>query len=143
MASVHDLAAYILTAQGPMSAMKLQKLCYYSQAYSVAWFNETIFKEPIKAWTNGPVVPSLWQEHKGMFFVERNPKGNPSRLSARDKAVADAIMDSMGGLSGKQLSDRTHEEAPWQTRYDGDDDYPDGVITHDDLREFYGRKRSL
>lgn len=32
MASVLDVAAYILAQQGEMTAMKLQKLCYYSQA---------------------------------------------------------------------------------------------------------------
>jgi hypothetical protein len=29
MAHVQDVAAYVLHARGPMSAMKLQKLCYY------------------------------------------------------------------------------------------------------------------
>ena len=30
--SVHDVAAYILEKQGPMTAMKLEKLVYYAQA---------------------------------------------------------------------------------------------------------------
>ena len=32
MANVFDVAAYILKKHGPMTAMKLQKLVYYSQA---------------------------------------------------------------------------------------------------------------
>ncbi len=34
MATVHDVAAYILEKRGPMTTMKLQKLVYYSQAWS-------------------------------------------------------------------------------------------------------------
>jgi hypothetical protein len=37
MASARDVAAYILSRQGRMTAMKLQKLVYYSQAWSVVW----------------------------------------------------------------------------------------------------------
>lgn len=117
--------------------MKLQKLCYYSQAYNLAWFEEPIFREPIKAWTNGPVIPDLWQEHRGLFMVEEIPTGDPSQLTKRDQAVADAVLEAMGGLSGKQLSDRTHSEEPWMKNYDGDDNYPDGVIAHEDLQNFY------
>src|SRR5215831_19020806 len=36
MANVLDVAAYILRAKGPMSAMKLQKLCYYAYGYHLA-----------------------------------------------------------------------------------------------------------
>ena len=37
MASVYDVAAYILEKQGAMTTWKLQKLVYYSQAWSLVW----------------------------------------------------------------------------------------------------------
>ena len=37
MASVLDVAEYILRKSGPMTAWKLQKLVYYSQAWSLVW----------------------------------------------------------------------------------------------------------
>src|SRR3954447_1771040 len=37
MATAHDVAAHILSQSSPMSAMKLQKLVYYSQAWHLAW----------------------------------------------------------------------------------------------------------
>jgi len=43
MASVHDVAAYILDKRGPMSHMKLQKLVYYCQAWSLVWDEELFF----------------------------------------------------------------------------------------------------
>ncbi|HSS48337.1 MAG TPA: type II toxin-antitoxin system antitoxin SocA domain-containing protein, partial [Thermoanaerobaculia bacterium] len=65
MTTVHNVAAYILQKQGEMTAMKLQKLVYYSQAWSLVWDEEPLFAERVEAWANGPVVPDLYREHKG------------------------------------------------------------------------------
>ena len=37
MGTVFDTAKYILEQRGKMSTMKLQKLCYYTQAWSLVW----------------------------------------------------------------------------------------------------------
>jgi uncharacterized phage-associated protein len=137
MTTAKDVAAYILRKLGQMSSMKLQKLSYYSQAYSLAWFNEPIFDDQIEAWTNGPVIPALWREHKGQFMVEGLSEGNADAVLGRDALVVDSIIDSMGGLSGKQLSDLSHSESPWMKNYDGDDRYPNTPIPHSELRDFY------
>ena len=47
MARVQDVAAYILQERGPMTAMKLQKLCYYSYGYHLAWEGERLFPESL------------------------------------------------------------------------------------------------
>ena len=52
--NVLDIAAYILCKQGAMTAMKLQKLVYYSQAWSLVWDDKPLFRERIEAWANGP-----------------------------------------------------------------------------------------
>ena len=64
--SVHDVAAYILKKQGEMSAMKLQKLVYYSQAWSLVWDEKPLFRAQIEAWANGPVVRSLYDVGGGV-----------------------------------------------------------------------------
>lgn len=70
MASVHDIAAYILDRCGSMSAMKLQKLVYYAQAWSLALYGRPIFDSPIQAWSNGPVNQELFDKHRGRFVLE-------------------------------------------------------------------------
>src|SRR6267142_182405 len=35
--TAHDVAAFILKQRGEMTAMKLQKLVYYCQAWSLVW----------------------------------------------------------------------------------------------------------
>ena len=39
MTSIFDVAAYVLDKLGVMTTMKLEKLCYYSQAWSLVWMN--------------------------------------------------------------------------------------------------------
>ena len=67
--SAHDVAAFILKESGPMTAMKLQKLVYYCQAWSLVWDEKPLFKEKIEAWANGPVVRALYEKHRGKFKV--------------------------------------------------------------------------
>ncbi len=40
--------------------MKLQKLCYYCQAWYLAWNNEPLFDEEFEAWASGPVCKELY-----------------------------------------------------------------------------------
>ena len=56
MMTVLDVAAYILERQGSMTTMKLQKLVYYCQAWSLVWDERPLFDESIEAWANGPVL---------------------------------------------------------------------------------------
>ena len=48
MANVFDTAKYILEQKGDMSTMKLQKLCYYSQAWGLVWDDEPLFDEDLR-----------------------------------------------------------------------------------------------
>ena len=113
MASAHDVAAYILRKSGEITAMKLQKLVYYSQAWSLVWDDEPLFKERIEAWVNGPVAPDLYKIHRGQFKVAAWPKGNPRKLTSEQRQTIDAVLDYYGDKSSQWLSDLTHREAPW------------------------------
>ena len=53
-----DVAAYILQEQGPTPALKLQKLVYYSQAWSLVWDDKPLFEEEIEAWMR--LIATTW-----------------------------------------------------------------------------------
>ena len=114
MASVHDVAAAILDKTGTIDTFKLQKLVYYSQAWHLVWASEPLFDEPIQAWAGGPVVPTLYELHKGRYSVSSWPDGNTTRLTDSERATIDAVVLSYGKLSGRQLSELTHREEPWR-----------------------------
>jgi uncharacterized phage-associated protein len=113
MGDAHDVAAYILSKTGPLSAMKLQKLCYYSQAWSLVWDEQPLFSERIEAWQNGPVVRSLYASHRGQYTVTEWPQGDPQALTPDQRATISAVIDAYAKLTAQQLSDLTHSEGPW------------------------------
>lgn len=111
--SAKDVAAYILQKLGSMTTMKLQKLLYYCQAWSLVWDEEPLFHEGIEAWANGPVVREVFEEHRNMFTIDR-ASGDPTKLSAKQKESIDSVLSFYGEKSSQWLSDLTHLEDPWK-----------------------------
>lgn len=141
MVSVIDVASYILRQRGSMTTMKLQKLCYYSQAWNLAWDEKPLFHEPIQAWANGPVVYELFDKHRGKFLIgQEDIAGDPDALDADECETVDAVLDAYGHLTGQQLSDITHSERPWRAaRGDTSEGaYCSEVIDLDIMQDYYG-----
>lgn len=139
MATVHDVAQYILQKRGEMSAMKLQKLCYYAQAWSLVWDDAPLFCEQIEAWANGPVVPALYFAHRGQFHVRDIPAGRPDVLTSEQRKSIDAVLGFYGDKSPQWLSDLTHVEDPWLKAREGlaPGERGEVVITHAAMAEYY------
>lgn len=55
MATVFDVAQYILERLGQTTAIKLEKLVYYAQAWHLVWEDTPLFASRIEAWANGSV----------------------------------------------------------------------------------------
>ncbi len=120
MANVFDVAKYILQQKGEMTAMKLQKLVYYSQAWSLVWDEKPLFPEKIEAWASGPVVPELYQVHRGAFAInEAMFGGEPKKLTKDEKETIDAVIKTYGDKPSQWLSDLTHIEEPWKNAREG------------------------
>lgn len=113
--SVHDVAAYILDKAGPMSAMKLQKLCYFAYGYHLAWEDRQLFPERFQAWANGPVAPALYAKHRGRFQLEEGDiAGNAGALDPDERESVDIVLDNLGTYTAHQLSEMSHQtDGPW------------------------------
>jgi len=146
MASVFDAAAYILEKQGGMTAMKLQKLVYYAQAWSLVWDQRPLFRDRIEAWANGPVSPDLYEWHRGRFSVEPGScPGDPDRLDADARETIDVVLAYYGEKHPRWLSDLTHMEDPWRNARRGipDGDRSNQELTHAAMAEYYGSLYSI
>lgn len=119
VASVHSVAKYILSLGGDMSTMKLQKLVYYCQAWSLVWDDAPLFDAEIQAWANGPVIPELFRVHHGRFTVSSWPKGSVSDLSTTQKETIQRVLDFYGPKTAQWLSDLSHQEEPWLRAREG------------------------
>jgi uncharacterized phage-associated protein len=136
--TVFDCAECLLRQLGKMPPMKLHKLLYYAQAWSLVWDGDIIFPERIEAWLNGPVIPALYERHKGKYQIE-TVFGDPEKLSDVQKETLDVIAKDYGGLSSQQISDLVHLERPWGDARSG---VPAGergraVISPAALQEYY------
>ena len=140
--NVFDVAAYILNKTGPMTHMKLQKLVYYAQAWSLVWDETPLFREKIEAWANGPVVPRLYQELRGQFKIPRDALDHLRKCYPDDtqKETLDSVLEYYNPRSSQYLSDLTHLESPWREARNGlaPDERGANEITHEMLAEYYG-----
>lgn len=107
--SAHDVAAAVRDRLPGLPKKKLHKLLYYCQGYHLAQFDEPLFAESISAWDMGPVVGQLWHAEK-MGEQSRAIR----RLNEAQLNTVGYVLSRYGGLSGRDLENLTHCEAPWQ-----------------------------
>ncbi|MDR3186804.1 MAG: DUF4065 domain-containing protein [Christensenellaceae bacterium] len=124
-----------------MTTWKLQKLCYYSQAWTLAWTDDPLFEEDFQAWENGPVCRELYDAHKGLFLIDTMDlrEGKSTELTDDEKEMIDIVLESYGDKLSDWLRQKTHEERPWQiARGDLQEcEHCEVTITKDSMREYY------
>lgn len=142
MATIFDAAKYILHKQGTISTWKLQKLCYYAQAWEIAWTENPIFNEEFEAWANGPVCPQLFQAHQGRYYVCEGDisTGDICNLTEEQKADIDIVLRDYGDMEPYDLRELSHREDPWKIARGN---LPDGArcsktISKDSMGVYYG-----
>lgn len=123
--SIFDVAKYILQKIDRLTSWKLQKLCYYSQA-----------------WKNGPVCKKLFEAHKGKYSIIADDLrlGNPDELTDEQKDTIDKVIEAYGNMMPYQLREQTHFEEPWKiARGDcKEGEYCSNIVTKSSMGEYYG-----
>nr|WP_223875344.1 type II toxin-antitoxin system antitoxin SocA domain-containing protein [Nanchangia anserum] len=97
--------------------MKLLKLLYFAQGWSLAWTGRELFADEAEAWERGPVFPLVRKDVK-YDRESRLRAGDPARLSESERLMTEAVADHYGHLSGADLSAITHSQAPWLDTYE-------------------------
>lgn len=141
-ASVLEVAKYLLEKKESLTTMKLQKLAYYCQAWSLAWDGKPLFEEEFQAWANGPVCAELFNMHRGRFVIGISSFSeiDDYNFTEVEKATISGVLDFYGDKESQWLSELTHKEAPWKDARAG---LPSGmssskVIEKDSMQQYYG-----
>ena len=123
-----------------ISPLKLQKLVYYAQAWSLVFQNQPIFPEPIEAWVHGPVVYKVWSAYKNYkYSAIPEPEETLADFTDAQIEVLDEVWSAYGELSAKHLEQLTHSELPWLNARKGLNagEKSNQTISHEDMKSYY------
>lgn len=125
MPSVHQVADFFLSqndvsAGDLISNLKLQKLCYFAQAISLAENDAALFQEEIEAWAHGPVVPVLYKRFRKYGWQGIDPtdrRRHAEALNGKNLPIIEQVWGVLSPMSAKMLERLTHDHEPWREAY--------------------------
>jgi len=145
MKSAIDVARYFLgrvdrEAGDTISLLKLQKLVYYAQAWSLVFRSQPLFDRDIEAWVSGPVVRDVWNQYKAYKYSDiPSPDNFDGEFEEDEIEVLEEVWNAYGELSAKHLAELTHSEMPWLNARKGLEtaEKSTNIISHDDMTACY------
>lgn len=115
--------------------LKLQKILYFIEAFSLATKDTSIFNEEIEAWEYGPVVPEVYHAYKDRksnpIFVETD---YVCELPNDVKDTVDKVWSTFEKFSASRLVDITHRHRPW---IDANENPETDLINRESIKEYY------
>lgn len=126
-----------------MTNLRLNKLMYFAQAWSLVLHNKPLFSEAIEAWPLGPVIPSVYRKYKTYGksqITSIDPQFQVSLLSEEEQQLLFATMAYYGEYSTHGLVDLSHEPgSPWAIACDA----KASIINQDEIQKYFSTKPPL
>ncbi len=136
-----DIANYFLSKES-MSNKKLQKLCYYAQAWHYAFHDEGLFHQDVEAWVHGPVIKDLYKKFRIYKWNDIPCYDEEVNVSVEVAEFLEDVYNKYGDFSGDELEILTHQELPWQEARGGLDEWEpsDKIINPVTMSDYYWGK---
>jgi uncharacterized phage-associated protein len=118
--------------------LKLQKLLYYSEAWTQTILNRQLFQESIEAWAHGPVVREVFNVFKDYKWNPLDPSAKVIKFDNDVLDILEQVLDIYGGTSAKVLERMTHKSQPWIDARDGSsiDERCNNKIDKEELKRY-------
>ncbi|MBQ7585979.1 MAG: DUF4065 domain-containing protein [Desulfovibrionaceae bacterium] len=131
-----DVADFFLANADPddlITHLKLQKLCAYAKAFSLAILDQPLFNEPLEAWMHGPVVRRIYEEYRanGKNPITTTTSADESRqgFDETELYVLETVNSYYGAYAAPRLRNMSHDDFP------GDfESHSKNVIPDDEIR---------
>ncbi|MDR2132107.1 MAG: SocA family protein [Clostridiales Family XIII bacterium] len=95
--------------------MKLQKLLFFANLLYLSEYGKTLFKEPIRAFSQGSVIEEVRLMHKNNFdALIREAEHAAPDYEDDELRVLDAVSEIFGNASAKELSELNHTFDFWK-----------------------------
>lgn len=126
-----------------MTNLRLNKLMYFAQAWSLVLNKKPLFQEQIEAWPLGPVIPSVYHTYKSYGksqITTIDPQFHLNLLDEEEQQLLFAVMAYYGEYSTRGLVDLSHETgSPWAQACTANTT----VIRQADIKSFFSNKPKL
>lgn len=151
MANANDFAQGIvnrLAAGRQLETVKLQKLLYFIQGWSLAMWDRPAFSNDIQAWKFGPVVPDVYKHHARQPFVQESSDlgGDLGKLAENDVALIDFVLANYGSIGAFVLADYTHQKgSPWyEATFPRNAEKPElyAEISNEMIQDYFRKERN-
>lgn len=93
--------------------LKIQKLLYYSEAWSQLLLSRDVFQEDMEAWAHGPVVRAVYNEFSGNGWDPLAPSKELIDFDEDTLDILSQVLETYGESSAKTLEHMTHKDRPW------------------------------
>lgn len=139
MPNVFDVARYLLEKGGPMSTLRLHKLCFYAQAWSLVWDKAPLFDEEFEAWGGGPVCRPLYERFKDQFRISASDLPGHADFTTGQIETMDAVLRDYAQFKGIALAELVRMEEPWRNaRLKNSFAFQRGeIISREDMASYY------
>lgn len=101
--------------------LKLNKLLYFAQGWSLAINAEPLFKDDFEAWDHGPVIRTVYDTYKpcGRAHIEEPSYiFDESLLSNKELEILADVYLQYGQYTGVALRNMSHQKgSPWESVY--------------------------
>jgi len=136
---IFEIANWFLSKE-TMAHKKLQKLCYYAQAWFITLKDIRLTDAVFEAWVHGPVSPILYDRFKqfGYSTIRIVDSYSPA-IMEEDLELLESVWQTYGDYTGNALEALSHNEQPWidaRSGYEADE--PCTVpISLDSMKAYY------
>lgn len=142
MVDIRTVAKYYLSKES-MAHKKLEKLCYYAQAWHLANHGIPMMPNRFEAWIHGPVSPDLYVQYKNWGWAQIPMNIDNSELFTHVEIdLMDRIYDTYGNYTKEKLEYLSCNELPWMNarQHSGQSYYSRNPISIKDMRDYYGER---
>ena len=103
-----------------MTNMKLNKLLYYAQGYSLKQTGHVLFSDEVEAWEHGPAINSVYQKYKnnGDKPITTYDSEEAGRMPKEAIDILLSVAREYGRYNASTLRGMTHvPKSPWDKYY--------------------------
>jgi uncharacterized phage-associated protein len=135
MNDIFEVANWFLSTE-PTTQMKLQKLCYYAQAWSYALYNKPFVDDEFQAWAQGPMSPTLYDKYKDCGIDCLHPDAPVTDFCTEDAVLLVSVWKTYGEYTGNALEALSQTEPPW-IKARNSHEHPITAISPQDMQDYF------